>query len=98
MPDWLDPVYDARGMGAADRWAIEEGGIPSLDLMETAGRALAESTAEVAGPGPIWVVCGRGNNGGDGLVAARHRVESGYAVGELMLYSPDHLSPAASAN
>ena len=98
MPDWLDPVYDARGMGAADRWAIEEGGIPSLDLMETAGRALAESTAEVAGPGPIWVVCGRGNNGGDGLVAARHLVESGYAVEVLMLYSPDDLSPDAAAN
>jgi len=67
-------------MGAADRWAIDEAGIPSLDLMETAGRALAESTAAVAGPGPVWVVCGRGNNGGDGLVAARHLVESGYAV------------------
>ena len=36
MENWLDPVYDSRGMGAADNWATEEGGVPSLDLMERA--------------------------------------------------------------
>ncbi|MBK5231918.1 MAG: NAD(P)H-hydrate dehydratase [Thermoleophilia bacterium] len=98
MASWLDPVYDARGMGAADRWAIDEGGIASLDLMEAAGRALAESTAEVAGPGPIRVVCGKGNNGGDGLVAARHLVEAGYSAEVLLLYVVDELSTDAFAN
>lgn len=98
MAAWLDPVYDARGMGAADRWAIAEGGIPSLDLMETAGRGLAEATAEVAGPGPVRVVCGKGNNGGDGLVAARHLVETGYTAEVLMLYPPEELSPDAGEN
>ncbi len=98
MASWLDPVFDARGMGAADRWAIDEGGVPSLDLMEAAGRALAESTAEVAGPGPVRIICGKGNNGGDGLVAARHLVETGYAAEVLMLYPPDELSPDAAAN
>ncbi|MGK2931379.1 MAG: NAD(P)H-hydrate dehydratase [Solirubrobacterales bacterium] len=98
MEDWLDPVYDARGMGAADRWATDEGGVPSLELMEAAGLALATATAEAAGPGPIRVVCGKGNNGGDGLVAARHLVESGYPAEVLLLYPSVDLSPDAAAN
>ncbi len=98
MERWLDPVYDAPGMGAADRWATAEGGVPSLDLMEAAGRALAEATAEAAAPGPVRVVCGKGNNGGDGLVAARHLVESGFTAEVLMLYSVDELSADSFAN
>ena len=89
----------SEGMGAADRWATEEGGIPSLDLMETAGRAAGRSRrAEVAGSGPIRIVCGKGNNGGDGLVAARHLVETGYSAEVLLLYPVDDLSPDAFAN
>ncbi len=98
MESWLEPLYDAAGMGAADRWAIEEQGVPSLELMEAAGRALAEVTASVAAPGPIRVVCGKGNNGGDGLVAARHLVESGFEVEVLMLWDPEGLSPDAGVN
>lgn len=98
MADWLDPVYDGPGMGAADRWAIDQGKIPSLELMEAAGRALADSTAALARPGPIRIVCGKGNNGGDGLVAARHLVDTGYTAEVLMLYSPGELSPDAAAN
>src|SRR5690606_280303 len=86
------------GMGAADRWATEEGGVPSLDLMEAAGRALAGATAGVAGPGPVRIVCGKGNNAGDGFVAARHLVESGFTAEVLMLYPVDDLSPDALAN
>ena len=41
LADWLDPLYDAEQMRAIDRWAIEERGIPSLDLMERAGAGLA---------------------------------------------------------
>ena len=67
---WLDPLYDAAGMSAADRWAIEEAGVPSLELMETAGRGLADLAIGLARPGVVTVVCGKGNNGGDGLVAA----------------------------
>ncbi len=98
MEGWLEPLYDAAGMGATDRWAIEDEGVPSLELMEAAGRALAEATAAVTGPGPIRVVCGKGNNGGDGLVAARHLVESGYEVEVLMLWDPETLSPDAQVN
>ncbi len=71
LPDWLEPLYEADEMRAADAWAIEERGIAGLDLMERAGVGLARVTAAVAAAGPIRVVCGKGNNGGDGLVAAR---------------------------
>ncbi len=72
MEPWLNPLYDAEGMRAVDRWAIEEMGVPSLELMEAAGRAVAEAVGELAPQGPVRVVCGKGNNGGDGLVAARY--------------------------
>ena len=70
-------VYDAEGMRAADAWAIEERGVPSLELMETAGGAVARAAAEFAPDGPVRVVCGKGNNGGDGLVAARQLADTG---------------------
>ena len=71
MEAWLQPVYDATGMRAADAWAIEEQRVPSLELMERAGVAVAEAARSAAMPGPARVVCGKGNNGGDGLVCAR---------------------------
>src|SRR4051794_20611485 len=98
MEDWLEPIYDADGMRAADRWAIEELGIPSLDLMEAAGAAVAEAAAEVASSGPARIVCGKGNNGGDGLVAARHLGATGFDVETLFLSPMDELTPDAAAN
>jgi hydroxyethylthiazole kinase-like uncharacterized protein yjeF len=71
LPDWLEPLYEAAEMRAADAWAIEEQGVAGLDLMERAGVGLARVTAAAAGAGPIRIVCGKGNNGGDGLVVAR---------------------------
>ncbi len=98
MSGWLEPVYDAAGMGAADRWAIEDQGVPSLELMEAAGHALAELTAHHAGPGPIRVICGKGNNGGDGLVAARHLADSGFEVEVLLLWPADEVSEDSGVN
>src|SRR5262245_56655455 len=98
MEDWLEPCLDAEEMRAADRWAIEDRGVPSLDLMETAGAAVAEAAADLARPGPAVVVCGKGNNGGDGLVAARKLAETGFEVEALLLAAPDELSPDARAN
>ncbi len=98
MEAWLEPVYDAAGMRAADSWAIEQRGIPSLELMETAGSAVAEAAREMAGTGPARVVCGKGNNGGDGLVAARRLADTGFEVEALLLWPADELSPDASAN
>jgi ADP-dependent NAD(P)H-hydrate dehydratase / NAD(P)H-hydrate epimerase len=98
MEGWLEPLYDAAGMRAADSWAIEEQGIPSLELMETAGAAVAEAVREVARDGPVRVVCGKGNNGGDGLVAARHLAGTGYEVEVLLLWPAGELSPDATTN
>jgi NAD(P)H-hydrate epimerase len=98
MEPWLKPLYDAEGMRAVDRWAIEERGVPSLELMEAAGLAVAEAAAELAGDGPVRVVCGKGNNAGDGLVAARRLREMGYEVEALLLWPGEELGGDAAAN
>ncbi|MDX6651581.1 MAG: ADP-dependent NAD(P)H-hydrate dehydratase / NAD(P)H-hydrate epimerase [Solirubrobacterales bacterium] len=98
MEDWLTPLYDAEGMRAIDAWAIEQRGVPSLELMEAAGEAIAQAIEGLAGEGPIRVVCGKGNNGGDGLVAARRLAATGFEVEALLLWPAAELSPDAGAN
>jgi len=98
MEPWLRPLYDADGMRAVDRWAIEGMGVPSLELMEAAGRAVAETVGELALDGPVRVVCGKGNNGGDGLVAARYLAEAGFEVEALLLWPGEELGGDAAAN
>jgi ADP-dependent NAD(P)H-hydrate dehydratase / NAD(P)H-hydrate epimerase len=98
MQSWLEPLYDAAGMRSADSWAIEERGVPSLELMEAAGTALADAALEVARPGPARIVCGKGNNGGDGLVAARRLAEAGVEVETLLLWPAADLSGDAETN
>ena len=98
MEAWLWPVHDAEGMRSVDRWAIDERGVPSLELMEAAGRAVATGVAELGAGGPVRVLCGKGNNGGDGLVAARHLRETGHVVESLLLSPPRELSADAAAN
>jgi ADP-dependent NAD(P)H-hydrate dehydratase / NAD(P)H-hydrate epimerase len=98
MESRLTPLYDADGMRAVDRWAIEEVGVPSLELMEAAGRAVAEAVGELSPEGPVRVVCGKGNKAGDGLVAARYLREAGFEVEALLLWPADELSDDAAAN
>ncbi|MEK6252370.1 MAG: NAD(P)H-hydrate dehydratase, partial [Actinomycetota bacterium] len=98
MESWLEPLYDADGMRALDRWAIEDQGVPSLELMEAAGGAVARAVAALSPQGPVRVVCGKGNNGGDGLVAARHLAETGFDVEALLLAPGAELSSDAAAN
>jgi ADP-dependent NAD(P)H-hydrate dehydratase / NAD(P)H-hydrate epimerase len=98
MESWLQPLHDAETMRATDHWAISEGGVPSLTLMESAGRAVAEAAEELTGDGPVRVVCGKGNNGGDGLVAARQLASFGHRVEALLLWPASELSPDAAAN
>jgi hydroxyethylthiazole kinase-like uncharacterized protein yjeF len=98
METWLTPLFDAAGMRAADAWAIEQRGVPSLELMEAAGAALAEVAIAAAGVGPARIVCGKGNNGGDGLVAARLMAGAGLDVETLLLWPAAELSGDAAAN
>lgn len=65
-------LFTGESAREADRKAIVEMGIPSLILMENAGRHVAALAFEAFRPGTVVVICGKGNNGGDGLVAARH--------------------------
>lgn len=74
-PDGLPRLsFDRTSIQAVDRDAIEQYAIPGIVLMENAARGLADVTAEVAGGqgARVVILCGRGNNGGDGYALARH--------------------------
>ncbi len=98
LPAWLDPLYTGAEMRAVDEWAIETQGVPALDLMDRAGLGLARLTARLARPGPIRIVIGKGNNGGDGLVAARFLREEGREVDVLSVVPLDELTGDSAAN
>jgi ADP-dependent NAD(P)H-hydrate dehydratase / NAD(P)H-hydrate epimerase len=95
---WLEPLPAAQEMRAIDAWAIEEQGIPSLDLMERAGAGVARVVEELIPAGRLVAVCGKGNNGGDGLVAARLLRDKGRQVDVVLAAGADELSPDARAN
>lgn len=98
LPDWCEPLFDAPRMRAIDRWAIDERGIASLDLMERAGEGVAHAVEHFAHEGPVAVVCGKGNNGGDGLVLVRLLRQAGREVTAVCVGPPEELSPDARAN
>ncbi|HET7443354.1 MAG TPA: NAD(P)H-hydrate dehydratase [Solirubrobacterales bacterium] len=89
MESWLQPLFDAEGIRAVDRWAIEEQGVPSPQLMETAATALAEAVVGLSPQGPVRVLCGKGNNGGDGMIAARLVAEKGFEVEVVEVFGDD---------
>lgn len=84
----MQPLVTPAEMQRCDRTAIVRYRIPGLLLMENAGRAVAahilEITAQPAGT-RVLVLCGRGNNGGDGFVVARHLVNHGMRVDVVLL-------------
>lgn len=85
-------------MREIDRTAIEALGVPALALMERAGAAVAGAARELARPeGRVVVVCGGGNNGGDGYVAARLLRAEGREVRVVALVPPERLSADARA-
>jgi len=96
------PLVTAREMRALDTHTIETLGVPGDLLMESAGRAAVEAVLalhSVPGTrGRTLVVCGGGNNGGDGLVIARHLRMLGAEVRAVLLAEPAALTPDAAAN
>lgn len=95
------PALTADAMRAADRYTIDEYGLPSFTLMETAGRGCAEHIQDAYGPledEAVVVLCGKGNNGGDGLVVARHLLTEGARVHVVLASAPDALSDDAAHN
>lgn len=98
LPTWLAPLPDAEAMRAVDRWAIEERGVPGLDLMERAGAAVVRAVERISPDGPVTVVCGKGNNGGDGLVVARLLRDAGREVAVVCVAPPQELRGDALAN
>lgn len=99
-------VVTAEEMRRLDRLTIEDIGIPAMVLMENAGRAIAEEvlraagrrSGEMAGSRQRWLVlAGKGNNGGDGFVAARHLLEAGVAVDVALAVPAAELEGEAAA-
>ena len=81
------PILTAEAMRAAEQAAIDSGASVQT-LMEGAGAALAETAYRFAGPMPALILCGPGNNGGDGYVAARHLAGRGVEVRVAALAEP----------
>jgi hydroxyethylthiazole kinase-like uncharacterized protein yjeF len=98
LPAWTTPLPDAAQQRANDAWAIEDLQIPSHELMERAGGGLAELVEGLGVRGRIAVVCGTGNNGGDGLVAARWLRGRGREVDVLLLVPGEELTGDPRAN
>lgn len=93
------PLVGAAGMRALDRHTIDALGVPGEVLMESAGRAVAEIALEMLRPGErVVVLCGTGNNGGDGFVIARHLHAEGMDVRVVLLGDAARLRGDAGAN
>ncbi|MEZ5360480.1 MAG: NAD(P)H-hydrate dehydratase [Candidatus Zixiibacteriota bacterium] len=96
-------LVTADEMRAIDSRAINDYKIPSLELMENAGRGIFHYIEEVVAPEieeepAIAIVCGRGNNGGDGFVVGRYLFEAGYDVVFLLAGTDEKLSDDCRVN
>lgn len=81
-----------------DEVAVRDFGMPGIVLMENAGRGAAELLASLAIGGRVVICAGRGNNGGDGFVIARHLENRGCEVRVLLFADPARLSGDAATN
>jgi NAD(P)H-hydrate epimerase len=81
-----------------DRRAIQEYGVPGVVLMENAGRGAAELLLSLGIHGRVLICCGKGNNGGDGFVIARHLANRGVNIQVLLCTPPEELTGDALLN
>ena len=94
-------LVTAQEMRTIDATTIEQYGIPGIVLMENAGRHVAEVVREMlrdVPDGNVFIVCGKGNNGGDGFVVARHLANEGHDVNVALLGSGADLPGDAGTN
>ncbi len=92
------PILSREEVRALDRRAIEEFGIPGVVLMENAGRGVAELLLQLGINGQVVICCGKGNNGGDGFVIARH-LDIRHVHVQVVLFSrPEDLTGDALIN
>ena len=87
------PVVTAEQMREVDRVMIEDLRIELIQMMENAGRDLAQLTLELWDPGRVVVLVGPGGNGGGGLVAARQLANRGVSVSVVLASEPTRLAP-----
>jgi len=91
------PALSRDQLRDIDRRAVEQFAVPSLLLMENAGRGAADLLRALHARGPIALCCGKGNNGGDALVLARHLAVRGIPAEIHLFADPAQLSPDAAA-
>jgi ADP-dependent NAD(P)H-hydrate dehydratase / NAD(P)H-hydrate epimerase len=97
-------VLTAAEMREVDRLTTERLGVPELQLMEAAGKSVADVFLEEYGrssttpPGRVCVLCGKGNNGGDGFVVARYLKDEADRVDVYLLGKPDEMHGDAAKN
>ena len=89
--DWMQLWVNAAQMKAADQYTIQKLGVPSLELMEHAAQACVQVLEDEKVDLPhVCVVCGSGNNGGDGFAIARILQNNRYSVETFCVGNPEH--------
>jgi NAD(P)H-hydrate epimerase len=92
------PILSCAEIRAREHRAIHDHGMPSLLLMENAGRGMADLLVSLGVAGKVVICCGKGNNGGDGLVLARHLDNRGIRVHVFVFAKSEELSPDSVVN
>lgn len=98
IPPGPPVVLSRQQTRRVDELAAAQLGMSSLVLMENAGRGVADVLSSLGIAGPVVIACGKGNNGGDGFVVARHLINRGHAVRTLLWADPTQLTGDAAAN